>query len=68
MNSKKISTRHLLFWTLCIALLSSISTVIFSETLMNDSLASAVIIASIVGLFFYGVVRLFESVNAICNP
>lgn len=68
MYNQKISTRHILFWTLAIALLSSISTVIFSETLINDSLGILTIVMSSLGLFAYGSLRLLDSVNDICNP
>ncbi|MFW1753003.1 hypothetical protein [Acinetobacter wanghuae] len=68
MNNQKISTRHILFWTLAITLLSSISTVVFSETLFNDGLGALAIVASSIGLFTYGALRLFEGVNNICNP
>lgn len=68
MNNQKIPTRHILFWTLAIALLSSISTVVFSETLINDSLGILTIVVSSLGLFAYGSLRLLDSVNDICNP
>ena len=68
MNTQKISTRHILFWTLAIALLSSISTVIFSETLVHDSLGILFIVMSSLGLIVYGSLRLLDGVNDICNP
>ena len=68
MNNQKISTKHILFWTLAVALLSSISTVIFSETLINDSLGTLTIVLSSLGLCAYGSLLLIDSVNDICNP
>ena len=62
------SPRQVLFWTLAIALISSISTVIFSEGLMHDRLGASVIILSATGLIIYGLFRLIDTVLAICNP
>ncbi|ANF82613.1 hypothetical protein A3K93_10690 [Acinetobacter sp. NCu2D-2] len=68
MNQQKISSRPILFWTLAIALLSSISTVIFSETILNDSLGTLMIVMSSIGLVIYGSLRLLEGIYNICNP
>lgn len=62
------SPRRVLFWTLAVALISSISTVIFSEGLMHDRLGASVIILSVSGLIIYGLFSLIDTVLAICNP
>lgn len=62
------SPRHILFWTLAVALISSISTVIFSEGLMHDRLGASVIVLSVAGFIIYGLFRLLDTVLAICNP
>lgn len=68
MSLASLSCRHIVFWTLAIALLSSISTVIFSETIVHDSVAAMIILISLIGLLYYGALRLVKNVYDICNP
>lgn len=68
MPLQSVSVRPILFWTLAISLISSISTVIFSESFMSDSLGSVVIIGSLIGLCAYGMFKLLDTVLSICNP
>lgn len=63
-----LSLRVLLFWTLSIALISSLSTIIFSETLLNDSLGGILLAVSLLGLLCYGTFRLVDQIFDICNP
>ena len=57
-----------LFWFFIVACLSATSTMIFSETLLNDSLGGAVFFLSLIGLVCFGALLLLQQVLDICNP
>lgn len=64
----KIRTNTLIFWTLMIALLSAISTTIFSESFQNDSFGFALMGIALIGLFFNIIHIFFNTILDICNP
>ncbi len=68
MQSKTISPTAIIFWMLLIALVSAISTTIFSETLFNDRFGFGVMAIAIVGLCLNITHILLHTLLAICNP
>lgn len=63
-----LSRRTVLFWLCSVACLSAISTMIFSETTINDSLGGLTLAISSIGLLCFGALRLLDHVLEICNP
>lgn len=68
MQSKKISTTKIVFWALVIALISAISTTIFSETILNDSFGFSLMAIAIIGLSFSLIHICLHTILDICNP
>ena len=60
--------RTLIFWVLVIALLSSISTTIFSESTINDTFGFSLMAVAIIGLCFNITLTCIQTLFDICNP
>lgn len=68
MQHNSIRARVVVFWTLVIALLSAISTTIFSETLLNDSFGFSLMVFAAIGLLLNIAHILLHTLFEICNP
>lgn len=68
MHNKKISATVIVFWALVIALMSAISTTVFSESVFNDSFGIGLIIFATIGLFINIAYLCINALNDICNP
>ncbi len=68
MQSKTIRPTVIIFWMLLIALVSAISTTIFSETLFNDRFGFGIMAMAIVGLCLNLTHIVLHTLLAICNP
>lgn len=66
----RFTSNHIvfLFWFFIVACLSATSTMIFSESLLNDSLGGAAFFVSVIGLVCFGALLLLQQVLDICNP
>lgn len=68
MHNNKISSTVILFWILVIALISAISTTVFSESLLNDSFGISLIVFATLGLVINITYLCINTLTAICNP
>ena len=65
---KRINLTYMVFATLCIALVSAISTVIFSEKTIHDNLGFSLMVLATIGLFFNIINIITDKIIDICNP
>ena len=68
MQHRKISATTVFFWTLIVALMSAISTTIFSESMFNDSFGISLIVIATLGLVINIGFICIDALTAICNP
>lgn len=68
MQGKKIRATKIVFWALIIALISAISTTIFSETLFNDGFGFSLIVIALIGLSLNLIHICLHTILDICNP
>lgn len=68
MQTKRINLNCVVFCTLLIALMSSISTVIFSEKPFNDHFGFSLMFMATVGLCFNMSYIFMNTIRDICNP
>lgn len=68
MYTKNISLNMIVFFSLFIALVSAISTVIFSETPFNDHFGFSVMFIAMIGLCFNMAYIFINTLIDICNP
>lgn len=68
MLTKHINRDYMVFSLLCIALISAISTVIFSEKAVHDDFGFSLMFFAIIGLFFNMIYILIHKIIDICNP
>ncbi|MDQ9022025.1 hypothetical protein RFI02_13030 [Acinetobacter sichuanensis] len=68
MYAKNISLNGIVFFSLFIALLSAISTVIFSEKPFNDHFGFSLMFVAIIGLCLNMTYIFINTLVDICNP
>lgn len=68
MHTKSINLNCVIFCTLFIALMSAISTVIFSEQAFHDNFGFSLIFLAIIGLCFNISAIFVNTIRDICNP
>lgn len=68
MQHTSIQPRVVVFWTLVIALISAISTTIFSETLLNDSFGYTLMVVALIGLTLNIAHIALHTILEVCNP
>lgn len=68
MHRKKISSTIILFWTLIVALVSAISTTIFSESSLNDGFGFSLMVIASIGLLINIAYLCIDTLISICNP
>lgn len=68
MNTLKTSFTALLFWSFMIALFSSISTTIFSESAFHDNFAFTTMAIACVGMIVSAALLMVDAILEICNP
>ncbi len=68
MNILKNRFTTLLFWGFIVALVSSISTTIFSESSFNDNFAFSIMACAFVGIVVSVALLMVDAILEICNP
>ncbi len=68
MQTKRINLNYAVFFTLCITLISAISTVIFSEKPFNDNFGFSLMFFAIIGLCLNMSHIFMDTIRNICNP
>lgn len=68
MHNNKISSTVIIFWAWIIALISAISTTVFSESIFNDSFGISLIVFASLGLIINITYLCINTLTAICNP
>ena len=68
MRTLKISANALRFWSFMLALFSSVSTAVFSESAFHDNFALAVMAIALAGMIVSAAFLMLDAVLAVCNP
>ncbi|WP_374571189.1 hypothetical protein [Acinetobacter sp.] len=68
MRTLKISANALRFWSFMLALFSSVSTAVFSESALHGSFAFAAAAIALAGMIVSAAFLMLDAVLAACSP
>ena len=68
MRTLKISANALRFWSFMLALFSSVSTAVFSESALHGSFAFAAAVIALAGMIVSAAFLMLDAVLAVCSP